>query len=68
MSCIDANITFVKGVDIYIVNNTKRITTNVTFSKDIFVNCSLVCGVHNSLSLLTNDVKILFDGDKLLLV
>lgn len=68
MSCIDANITFVKGVGIYIVNNTKHITTNVTFSKNIFANCSLVCGVHNSLGLLTNDVKILFDGNKLLLV
>ena len=68
MSCINANITFVKSVGIYIVNNTKRITTNVTFSKDIFANCSLVCGVHNSLNLLTNSGKILFDGDKLLLI
>lgn len=68
MSCINANITIVKSVGISIANATKHITTNVTFSKNIFANCSLVCGVHNSLNLLTNSGKILFDGDKLLLI
>jgi hypothetical protein len=68
MSCINANIAFTKSISASIENATKCLIVNATITKTIIVNCSLVCGVHNSLNILTNSGKILFDGNKLLLI
>ena len=68
MSCVNANVILEKGVTVSVANITKRSNANATITKCIIVNCSLVCGVHNGLNLLTNSGKILFDDNKLLLI
>lgn len=59
MSCINANITIVE----------KSIKPSLTLaSAGLKVSLYIVCSVHNSLNALTYSGKILFDGDKLLLI
>lgn len=59
MSCLNANITIVK----------KLIKPSLTLAGGRFKgSLSLVCSVHNSLNILTNNGKILYDGVKLLFV
>lgn len=68
MSCLEASITRKECVSAILKDATKRIVAFVTHEKTLNAHCSLVCGVHNSLNILTNNAKILFDGDKLLFV
>jgi len=59
MSCLNANIAIVE----------KLIKPSLTLvGGGIKVSLSAVCGVHNSLNTLTDNGKILYDGDKLLLI
>ena len=66
MSCLNANITLARSLGVCITNETKHIATNVTYKNTIVAHCLLVCSVHNSLNVLLDNCKILFDGDKLL--
>jgi hypothetical protein len=59
MSCLNANIAIVE----------KLIKPSLTFvGGGIKASLSAVCSVHNSLNALTDNGKILYDGDKLLLI
>ena len=65
---INANTLLTKGISVSITNITDSINANTMLSQKVVAHCLLACGVHNSVNLLTNNWKILFDGDKLLLV
>lgn len=68
MSCLEAGITRKECVSAVLKDATKRIAVLLHTKKTLNAHCSLVCGVHNSLNILTNNGKILYDGNKTLFV
>lgn len=65
MSCLRASITYRGSISAVLKDVTRRIAVFCYTQTTLKAHCSLVCGVHNSLNILTNNGKILFDGEKL---
>ena len=68
MSCLKASITYRGDIRAFLKNVTRRIDVFCYTKTVLAARCSLVCSAHNSLAMLVNDSKLLFDGEKVLLV